>query len=219
MAISAFLIVFNEEKRLSRSIASLDWVDEIVVVDGGSADRTAEICKNAGVQLFPRPFDNFANQKNYALSLTRHEWVLSIDADEIVPPVLAKEIETKVRESPNSIQGYFIKRRNYFLGKPLRFGRQGNEKILRLFRKESGVFVGDVHELVRVRGNTGVLENTFDHFGTQNFSEYFEKLRLYTSLEANRLIQENRVPSHLEAALKPPTKWVLNYIFFFLFLH
>src|SRR3989338_991948 len=136
MGVSAVIIALNEEKKIGRAIDSIQWADEIVVVDSGSSDRTIEICKEKGVCLTERTFDNFASQKNYAISLAKQEWVLSIDADEVVTPQLAKEIRSAIALPENIIAGYRFRRRNYFLGKLLRFARLGHESVLRLFRKD-----------------------------------------------------------------------------------
>lgn len=212
MGISAFLITYNEERKIGRTLDSLRWTDEQCVVDSDSSDHTVEICRSKGAYVSHRLFDNFAQQKNFALSLAIHEWVLSIDADEIVTSELANEIRQKVTsESP--VCGYRIKRRNYFLRKPLKFAGQGNDYPLRLFRKAKGKFVGIIHETVSVDGPIGTLNGLLEHYGTETLTEYLGKLKLYTSLEAERMSTEGRTPSVPKAFILPILKWFRNYIF------
>lgn len=212
MGVSAFLIALNEEDEIERALDSIRWTDEQIVVDGGSTDRTVEICKHKGAKVFQRPFDHFECQKNYALSLTTQDWVLSVDADESVSPVLAAEIKG-VATGNNSKAGYFIKRRNYFFGKPMRFGGQGDELILRLFRRDRGKFTGMVHEVVKVDGPIGTLNHILEHYGTKTLDDYMAKFKLYTDLEVSRLVAENRVLPLPKAVLLPLGKWMRDYIF------
>ena len=212
MPISAFLITLNEEERIASALDLLKWTDEQIVVDGGSADRTCAIATDKGAKVYRRPFDNFENQKNYALSLARHEWVLSVDADESVPPALGQEIQNTIA-SPGALDGYYLKRVNYFLGTPLRFGGQNNERVLRLFRKSRGTFHGIVHEEVSISGPVGNLKNVLIHKSTATLSDYYRKLHAYTDLESNRMVAEGRIPSVLKTVFFPPGKWLVNYIF------
>lgn len=212
MGVSAFLITLNEENRIGRTLDSLKWTDEQVVVDAGSSDHTVAICRMKGAQVYHRPFDHFDAQKNYALSLTNQKWVLSIDADEVVTPALMQEIKKVVAEN-GPYTGYLIRRRNHFLGRPLRFGNQRREKILRLFHKQGAKFVGIVHETVHIDGSIGTLENVLEHFGTETIDDYYVKLKLYIDLEVNQIIASGCPPSLAKAILFPPAKWTLEYVF------
>jgi glycosyltransferase involved in cell wall biosynthesis len=212
MGISAILIACNEVGRIGKALDSVSWCDEQIVVDGGSADETVDICKGKGAKVYQRRFDNFADQKNYALSLAQQEWVLSLDADETVSPELKQEIISTVISPNNRCDGYYLKRRNYFLGKVLRFGGQGNEPVLRLFRKRYGKFQGIVHERVMIEGIVGELKNSLEHTSTQTLEEYYAKLRLYTDLDAQRMISDGKLPSVARFVLYPFAKWFVNYV-------
>ncbi len=217
MPISAFLITLNEEERIAHTLNSLKWTDEQIVVDGGSKDNTCEICREKGAKVFHRPFDDFENQKNYALSLATNDWVLSIDADEIVSPELAEEIKEIISQATPKA-AYQIKRINYFLGKPLHFGGQGNDFVLRLFKKSFGKFSGIVHEEVQISGEVGTLRIPLRHLSTETLTEYYEKLKLYTDLDARRIVADHKTPSFIKAVCYPPLRWILNYILRFGFL-
>lgn len=211
MGVSAFLIVTNEEKRIPAALDSLQWADELIVVDGGSIDRTREICCQKGAQVYQRQFDNFEDQRNYALSLVNQEWVFFIDADEVVTKELAAEIKSVVVRRDNCA-GYFIPRRNRFLGQSLRFGRQGNERLLRLFRKQGAKFCGLVHETVQVDGTVFQLNNFIDHFGTEGLTQYQHKLKLYIDLEITKIISSGNVPSLFKSVFFPIARWIQNFI-------
>ncbi|OGW79510.1 MAG: hypothetical protein A3G33_06855 [Omnitrophica bacterium RIFCSPLOWO2_12_FULL_44_17] len=211
MKISIFLITYNEETQIERTLNTLKWADEIVVVDGGSNDRTAEICKRFPVFFYTRKFDSFDCQKNYALSKTSNEWVLSIDADEIVSPELSKEILEVINENRPD-DGFTVLRQNIFLNRPLRFGGQGMERVLRLFRKSKGKFWGHVHETVHIDGPVGHLSGVLIHNSIPTLKEYYRKLVLYTDMESVSVVEENRVPNFIMALLGPPIKFVLNYV-------
>ena len=213
MGISAFLITYNEESKIGRALDALRWTDEQIVVDGGSSDQTVEICRSKGTKVFQRKFDNFADQKNYALSLASHEWVLSIDADEVVSPQLALEIQT-VLSSQSVHSAFRFHRQNRFLGKRLRFGRQGNEWITRLFRKEKGRFLGVVHEIVQINGSVGKLKGVLEHYGTESLEAYFSKLNLYIPLEVARMSDAHYKPSVIKAAFAPLIRWFVDYVLF-----
>lgn len=212
MEISAFLIVLNEENKIGAVLDSLQWTNERIVVDSGSVDRTVEICKLRNAVIFYRAFDHFEAQKNYALSLAKYPWVISVDADEIVSAALASAICKTISSNPQA-SGYKVHRKNYFLGKPLQFGGQGKEYLLRVFRRDKGKFSGLVHEQVIVDGTIGVLDGILEHHGTATLPDYFRKFNLYIELEVNRMIQENRVPNYVTAFCRPPLKWVINYFF------
>ena len=211
MSISAFLIVLNEEKKIVRTLESLKWADEIVIVDGGSIDHTVNLCKENGAKVFNRPFDNFANQKNYAVSLTQHEWVFSIDADEIVTKELAEEIK-QAATPDNPHNAYQMKRINYFLGKRLRFGSQGSEWVLRIFRKKSAKFKGIIHETVQSEGKVGKLNHSLLHYSTETLKDYSKKLDLYVALEVRQMMETQNFPSLFKILFSPPAKWVKDYV-------
>ena len=150
--------------------------------------------------------------KSFIRKIFEEKGFSTIDADEVVTPELALEIKKAVAES-GPYEGYLIRRRNHFLGRPLRFGSQGRERILRLFRKKSGRFVGIVHEIVHIEGLVGTLKNTLEHYGTETLDDYYIKLKLYTDLEATRIISRKHSRSLLRAIFFPPARWVLDYIF------
>jgi glycosyltransferase involved in cell wall biosynthesis len=185
--LSAFIITKNEAADIAACLESMaGLVDEIVVVDSQSTDGTAAICSRMGARVFDRDFDGYGAQKQFALDQTRGAWAFSIDADERVGPDLAAEIKSVVAGDPHEA-GFEIRRNFYFLGTRLRFGGQGRDWVLRLFRRERGKFQSlSVHERIEVQGTVGRLRNPLEHYSYPTIEEYLEKCNRYTTLAAEQ---------------------------------
>ncbi len=197
--LSAFLIVRNESADIAACLQSLQGLaDEVVVVDSHSTDNTAEICRRMGARVFTRVFDGYGAQKQFALEQTAGTWALSIDADERIPATLGHEIRELLAKNPTQA-GFEVRRTFYFLGRPLRFGGQGADWVLRLFRKDLGYFMNmKVHERIEVRGSVGRLKNPMDHFSYPTLEEYVEKCNSYTTLAAQEQYAKGRRFSWLD---------------------
>ncbi len=187
--ISIVLAVFNEEKNLKDcldSVKDLAW--EIVIVDGGSTDRTLEIARVFGAKIIQTnnpPI--FHINKNKAIDAARGDWILQLDADEIVSKDLAEEIKNATN-SDTGINGYWIPRRNFFLGRFLTKGGQYPDYTLRLYRQGKGRLPAkDVHEQAEVVGKVGYLKNDLLHLRDKKFSEYILRYKRYTDLLATQL--------------------------------
>ncbi len=188
--ISVILITLNEEKNIKRAIESiLDVADEIIVVDSGSTDKTVEVAEKLGAKVFFRKFSNFADQKNWAMSKANNEWILSLDADEEIPPQLAVEIKQAVKKE--GIAGYLIPRRNFILGKEIKYSRWSPDKHIWLWRKHMGKWEGDVHEEVRVLGKIEELKNSKIHHSHETLSEFLESNNFYSTLLSNSMFKKN----------------------------
>src|SRR5256885_12359811 len=136
--LSIALVTLNEEANLPRTLASVRWADEILVVDSGSTDRTCEIAKEYGARVISEPWRGYTAQKNYALELCTKDWILSLDADEEVSPELADEIRG-VLAGHGSFDGYAMPRKNLFLGRWIRHGGVFSHTKLRLFLRGQNV--------------------------------------------------------------------------------
>lgn len=181
--ISAILITLNEEKNLAACLESVTWVDEIVIVDCGSRDRTAEIARAYGARFDTRAWNGFAPQKAHALGLASNEWILSVDADERVPAELAAEIRAAVESGGRD--GYRLRRDNYFLGRLMKGGGWQRDYQMRLFRKSRTRMTDRlVHEGFEIDGAAGTLEHPLLHYTYPSIAAAFAKLNEYTSLEA-----------------------------------
>ena len=195
--LSAVIIAKDEEKNLPAALESLKGIadDIIVVVDDRTKDRTAEIARAAGARAVLRRFDGFGTQKQAALDLATKEWVLSLDADERVDPALASEIVEKLARAPQDSgpSGFDVPRRVIFLGREMRHGGLGREKMLRLFRRSRGRFDGaSIHERVAVDGAVEKLAHPIAHETYASISDYLRKMESYSTLEARKKFDRGR---------------------------
>lgn len=186
MKLSAVVIVKNEEKNIRACLESLSFANEIVVLDSGSQDATQAIAGEFTPHVHARAFDDFAAQKNHAVSLATGDWVLSVDADERVTDALKKEILIRVSE-PGGPDAYCVRRRTFFLGKRLRFSGTQSDKPLRLFRKGTGRFEQPIHETFSAGKRVGVLKNPLLHYTTESADRERAKTEFYTGIEAQFL--------------------------------
>lgn len=216
--LSVVLAVFNEEANLSKCLESVkDLADEIVIVDGGSTDKTVEVAKSFGAKVLetgnPRIFHI---NKNKAIDAATKDWVLQLDADEVVSGKLAQEIN-EVINNEDSLDGYWIPRSNFFLGRFLKKGGQYPDYTLRLYRRGKGRLPAkDVHEQAVVDGDVGYLKNDLLHFRDLTFGKYLSGLVRYTGIlamqmkEDNLLINPKTIIDYL--LIKPIWWFLLTYI-------
>ncbi len=216
--LSAVLITLNEAANLARTLASVSWAQEIVVMDSGSTDATIEIAQKAGARVFEEPWKGFATQKNSAIALASSEWVLSLDADEEVSPELAREIQTLLATEP-ALSAYRIPRLNHFLGRPLRHGGYWPDPKLRLFRRGAALFAQrPVHETMEAAGPVGTLKQPLIHHCYPTLDEYIEHMNRYSSAGGRMLVDSGRAPRTLpallwNALLNPAATFFYNYLF------
>ena len=206
--LTAFLIVQNEEHYLPECLASLrSLADEVVVLDGGSTDRTVAIAEAGGARVQHRPFDDFGKQKQAALEMAMGDWVLSIDADERVTPALAKEIAAVIAD-PGALDGYAIRRELVYLGKRLRFGGTQNDWVVRLARRQAARFSdATVHERMVVEGTQGRLQATMEHVKYRSIAEHVQTIDHYTTLVARERYAAGRRFSMLHVLRIPGEVW------------
>jgi glycosyltransferase involved in cell wall biosynthesis len=216
--LSVAIIARNEEANLPRTLESIRWSDEIVVVDSGSKDATPEIARSFGARAFEEPWKGFAEQKNSAIAHCGGDWVLSLDADEEVTPELALEIRLLLEgEAPFS--AYWIPRLNHFLGRPLRHGGYWPDPKLRLFRRGSARFdERPVHETLEVEGATGRLKSHLLHRCYPTLDEYIDHMNHYSTLggaiAAAKGHDGRGLASFLvDVLLNPAATFIYNYFF------
>ena len=192
-SITAAIIVLNEEQKLPGLLQRLDWVDEIVVVDGGSDDATFHIAQQHGCHVVSRKLDSFARQRNYASQLAAGDWVFSIDADERPTPRLIDEIRGRIVRCPQ--QAFRVPIRSTILRRPLRWSGTQDDCPVRLFRRQSARWVGDVHEVLEVAGRVGRLEHHLEHETLPDLPALLAKIERYTMLEAHARVAARRKPA------------------------
>jgi (heptosyl)LPS beta-1,4-glucosyltransferase len=183
--ISVIVITKDEEKNITGCLQSVDWADEIIVVDSESEDKTVELAEKFTDKIFKKKWEGYVRQKKYALSLAKGEWVLNIDADERVSTGLKEEImKMPVKDS----DGYLIRRENYLFGKKITTCGWDRDYQMRLFRKlKAEIPEKLVHEGFVVNGKTGKLKNVIIHNTYSSLYNYLKKVNNYTTLKAEEV--------------------------------
>ncbi|PKK84916.1 MAG: hypothetical protein CVT49_01815 [candidate division Zixibacteria bacterium HGW-Zixibacteria-1] len=210
--ISAVIITKNEEANIERCLKSVDWVDEIIVVDTDSTDKTRRIATEAGARVFQVEWQGFGHAKGFGVEKASHDWILSIDADEEIGERLASEIKGVIA-SDRAENGFEIPRRTSFLGRWIKYSRWYPDYVLRLFKKNSGRFNDSlVHEKVMIEGSIGRLANPILHYSYPDIDTYFIKFEKYTSLAAQELYNKGK-RFHLAALIfKPIASFFRHYV-------
>lgn len=222
MGLSVVLATYNEEENLATCLDSVKKLaSEIVVVDGSSSDRTVEIAKKYGAKIKTtsnKPI--FHINKQMAIDMATNDWILQLDADEQVSEKLLEEVKKKIN-SKNDFNGYWVPRKNYFLGRFLMKGGQYPDYTLRLYRSGKGRLPQkSVHEQAVVEGKVGYLVNPLLHYPYQHFSDYLLKWSRYVDLIADELQKDlNKKPlsAKIKAGvdflmLKPVFWFIITYI-------
>lgn len=188
--ISAIVITRNEAARIADCLRTLDFCDEIVLIDNGSTDRTVEIAREMGCRVIETiDWPGFGLQKQRALDLARGRWVLSIDADERVTPELKLEIQRVLNDGRK--QGYLIKRKSQFLGRWMRFGGWYPDYVLRLAQRKCCRFDPvPIHEKLIVEGSIGVFTHHFLHYSYRNIDDVLSKQKRYALASAEKIRQK-----------------------------
>jgi glycosyltransferase involved in cell wall biosynthesis len=212
LSLSIVIITLNEEANLPRTLESVKWADEIVVLDAGSTDRTREIAESFHARFIVEPWKGFAAQKNSALQKATGDWLLSLDADEEVEPALGQEIRETLSKNPAQ-SGFWIPRKNFFLGRWIRHGGFYPDPKLRLFRRGKGAFEERlVHEDVRIQGPTAKLQNHLLHHAYPTLDSYLEHMNRYSSLGAEMAVARRQVGfSFLDIVIRPRLTFFYNY--------
>jgi len=187
--VSVAIITKNEERNIKKALESVKDFEEIVIVDAFSEDKTLDICRKYTDKIFQYEWQGFAKQKQLAIDKTTLSWVFVLDADERVTEPLKKEIMKKIKEDKD---GYFIPRKNFFLGRWIKHSGWWPDYTLRLFKKEKGkVELREVHEKIIVDGKIGYMKEPLLHYTYQNIEEFIKKMNNYASLSAQEIVKRN----------------------------
>ncbi len=211
--ITATIITFNEEDRIAAAISSLSCCDEIVVVDSGSTDRTRQIAAACGASVLEQAWTGYSKQKNFAAQQARHDWILSIDADERLSVELAAEV-MKWKGSNNGIaSAYSMPRRAFYLGRWINHSGWYPDRKLRLYDRRRCCWEGDfVHERLKTAGPAGMLSGDLLHFPYRNWNDHLERVQRYTSLAAHAARAGGRGGSVLRLVAAPPLTFVRAFL-------
>jgi hypothetical protein len=212
-ALTAALIAYNEELDLPSALASLAGIaDEIILVDSGSTDRTSEIARTFGARVYTRKLDSFAEQKNYAASLSSNDWILCIDCDEELSPELRSSMLVWKRQAPQN-HGYEILRLANYLGGWIRHSGWYPEFKLLLYRRDKGKFAGVLHERVQVEGSIGRLNGHLYHYTVRSFAEHKAKVEAFTNMAAEEMFAQGRRSWRAAMIVAPPWTFFQKLVF------
>jgi len=209
--ISAMVLTRNAERHLADCLGSLQWVDEIIVMDDNSTDHTAAIAQQFNARLFSRQLDDFSAQRNAALEHCTGEWVLVVDADEWLTPELQQEIQQRLAGAVAE-SAFRMPRKNLFFGRWIRGCGWYPDRVLRLFRREGARYSGMVHEGLDVHGAVGQLNGALWHDSYEGLENYLEKLNRYTTMAASEMHRAGKRATVLDVLTQPAYAFLKYYL-------
>jgi len=212
MSLSVIIIAKDAEATIRRCLESVAWADEIVVVECGSSDRTAEICRELGAKVHQTPdWPGFGPQKNRALERAARDWVLSLDADEWLSPELRAEIERTIADPGDNV-AFALPRRSSFCGRFMRHSGWWPDYVVRVFKRGNGRFSADaVHERAIVEGKIGSLRECIMHEAITDLDQILGKMNRYSSASAAELHKQGRRGSLMSALFHGGWTFVRTY--------
>jgi len=212
--LSVTIIAKNEERNIAKALESVSFADEIIVVDSESSDRTCEIARQRHAKVIVRPWPGHVAQKNYAISQATHDWILSIDADEVVSERLAISIKHALEDPPTDITAYRVSRKVWYLGRWIRHCGWYPDQRIRLFRKDKSKWGGiDPHDIVQTDGKVMDLDGDLLHFTYRNMAHHLDTVNKYTTIMATRYYELGRSSRIIDVLFRPPFTFIKKYFF------
>lgn len=210
--LTAIIPTGNEEHNIVGAIKSVDFADEIMLVDSFSKDKTVEIATPLVDTILQRKYENSASQKNWAIPQAKYKWILILDADERITPELKQEI-IEIIHSKSKESGFWIKRLNYFMGKKIRFSGWRGDKVIRLFKRDECKYENKhVHAKIVSNGKIGTLKNNIIHNTFVSKEIYFKKLKRYAKWQAKDYHKKVKKITFYHTTLKPLFRFLKHYI-------
>jgi glycosyltransferase involved in cell wall biosynthesis len=211
--LSVITLTMNEGMNIGECLESVRWADEIIIVDSGSTDGTVEAARRYTQEIFTIPWPGYGAARNYALKKATGDWILWLDADERVTPELGEEIRTLVAAGDESVSGYAVARRAYFLGRWIKHCGWYPSRVVRLFRQHCGHFTETrVHERLELDGAVKETRNDLLHFTDPTLYHYLTKFNKYTSLGAEDLHAAGRRFRLSDLVVRPMFQFVKMYV-------
>lgn len=211
MKLTVVIPALNEQQDLPRTLDSLKFADEVLVIDSGSTDQTVSLAKKAGAKVIYHAFKNFADTRNFADSQAKNDFILSIEADVVVTKQLAQEI-TSLPETPAV---YRIGRVNIIFGKPILHTDWGpkDDNHIRLYHRSLGSWGGQVHEQFVTNSSPHQLRHHLLHYNYNHVSEYIDKINTYSDLEVKKRLARHQSFSYLNLFLEPTKDFIKRYFY------
>ncbi len=230
MKLSAVILTKNEEKNIGECLKSVGFADEIIVVDDYSTDKTVETVHKSlrdrkVYKVFQRKLNgDFAAQRNYGLSQSSGDWIIFLDADERLNGNLVRELSSLIQNpqsEEDSRDAYYIRRRDFFWGREMKYGetkKTRDKGILRLVRKGTGLWLGNVHEVFHTAKNCGSLKYFIDHYPHPDIKSFLKDINFYSTIRANELYNRGKKSGFLEIVFYPFGKFIYTYVILLGFL-
>jgi glycosyltransferase involved in cell wall biosynthesis len=214
LKISAVVVCYNERDNIEKCLKSLSWADEIIVVDSYSTDGTAELCRKYTNRVYQKEWPGYIQQKKYAVSLTKNQWIFSLDSDEVVTEELRNEILTRLSADKGEINGYYVKRHSFYLGRWINHGGWYPDRKLRLFKKDE-VFHGgeDPHDKYFVNGKRAKLKGEIEHYTYKDISDQLSTIDRFSEIASEGLYRKNSRFALIKMLFKPPAKFFETYVY------
>ena len=212
--VSAYMLTFNNARTIERALASVAFVDELVVVDSGSTDGTLEIVRAATDRVIERQWPGFREQYQFAQNQCTHDWVLFLDADEEISPSLANEIQTLFSgvAADESVRGYNVRRRTFFLGRWILHGAWGRDSEIRLYNRQHSRWEGGLHASIEVDGDVNGLRHFYYHYTYEDIGDQLRTLDKYSTIGASDLEERGRRCSLVRLIGNPVLGFVRDYV-------
>ena len=209
--ITAIIPTLNEQQNIVDAIKSVDFADEIMIVDSFSKDKTIELATPLADTILQREYENSASQKNWSIPQAKHQWILLLDADERVKEELKKEV-LSVLESKTNYDGFWIKRENYFMGKRVYFSGWRGDRVIRLFKRDECKYEKKhVHAEIVTKGKIGILKNKLTHNTFKNKEDYLKKLERYAKWQAKDYDKKTGSITIFHTIIKPIFRFIKHY--------
>jgi len=211
--LSAVIITYNEEDRILPTLESVKWCDEIVVVDSGSTDKTVDFCKKYdNCKVYEQSFLGFGEQKRFAVEKASNDWILSIDADEVVSESLKNEIIAILKQPVIDASGFYVPITMVFMNKIFKYGSENKFPHIRLFNKVNGGFnTLSLHENVKIDGKVLKLKNEVLHYCYRDIAHYLEKFNKYSSIYADKSLKKGKTPGKFKPIVALPWEFFRQY--------
>jgi glycosyltransferase involved in cell wall biosynthesis len=212
--LSVAIITKNEEENIRACMESVSFAGQIIVIDSGSTDKTLEIAAEFGCEIYSEEWRGFGPQKQSAVEKCRLPWILILDADERIPPQTAESIKNIITNPQIPEAGFSFPRKNYFQGRWIKHAGWWPDRVVRMFRKESGrITSAKVHEAVEVTGVVGELDVLIEHFTESSLSKILQKIDKYSTLGAEEAFKAGKYSSAFSAFMRALFTFNQDYFF------
>ncbi|MBW2056316.1 MAG: glycosyltransferase family 2 protein [Deltaproteobacteria bacterium] len=210
--VSVYVLTHNNRRTIERCLRSLQWADELIVVDSFSNDGSFEVAKKMAGRVIQRSWPGFREQYQYAADLTRNEWIMFVDADEEVEPELVDEIRRELEQNHGEWDGYICHRRTFYLGRWIAHGGWYPDYEIRLYRRHKGRWMGDLHAKVVVEGRVKHLKHHYLHYTYRDISDQIQTIDRYSRTTAQEMAASGKRSSLPRLLFRPPFRFLKEYL-------